>query len=211
MKTCDQEAEDTSCSSPVKYCETVYDTRIQKETSVFHLDSTFETHASIGKRLCHNSCERREVVKEARRIASLPLIDCRSEKPLLNEPNLQYVRRSWLDIGISRDELHWDRTKCIRLANEPLVAKLACSYTAQTASSKEGFNAKNDLSASEKDSASTNICNFATKLAVTRKTNSLSCRNIGPSHKNQNFCVHANNVVTVTSFGPNETINTELW
>ena len=194
-RTCDKETDDLSfSSSPVDYCET--ERYNQRERPVFHTNGfSTEGHATIGKRLSYSGgCERRDG-RETRRMASLPIIDCKRTSPGMNGANL---RRTPDNHHRATSELYQPS----KSAGESIPPKLIWDKDARASSLKERFTANFRLKRDSLSIQSTESCNETIEL----KSNVSSC--CEAPRQDVNVCSYVN---VVTSFGPNETINTELW
>lgn len=217
VRVCDKRTEDLSYpASPVHYCETRSNPS-RDRPSIFHTNgfaSEAGQHASIGKRLSYSgSCERRDVARrETRRIASLPIIDCKRTSPTnINGANPRRTPTTNSHFGTDEEDSVaaadlYSYPASLKPTDESIPAKLVWDKVAQTAPLKERFTARNYFR-QKKASINQSIETYNESLEL--KSN-VSSSYEAPRHDDDNLCSYVN-VVTVTSFGPNETINTELW
>lgn len=205
MKTCCKGTRENSYSSPAHYCATGFNSspsrygRGDKE-GIFYTNGLFEGRANIGKRL--SGCDRREADQTESK-ASLSLIDCKKASPNMNGTSL---RRKLAD----QDRLYSCLSESITSPDEPAV--IVWDKVAQTTSLRDRLAAKNyfrqkkpNVHSNETPSESMELPSVMAGISIS----SPAC--LQPSqHHDSNVYRHVS-VVTVTSFGPNETINTEVW
>ncbi|XP_046459954.1 uncharacterized protein LOC124206274 [Daphnia pulex] len=209
MRNRDKVAEELSYSSAVNYWEPGSCPR--HDDRVFHTNN--EAPVMDGqKRLSYGGGgERRETVhREARRIASLPLINCQKISPNINN-GVNLLRRHNSRFEIGSDELYPCQMKAPVVCQEqPMPGKLVWDRGARTASTSvrgNNFVDKNYLRQKKMTNQSNveSYCKETVELTPF-KPYALSCQDLVARRE-----MRHSNVVTVTSFGPNETINTELW
>jgi hypothetical protein len=210
MRIRDKVTEEQSYSSAVNYWEpgTCHDDRI------FHTNNNIcDGHAIAGKRLSYSGSERREIVhREARRIASLPLIDCKKISPNMNN-GVNLLRRHNSRYEMGSDELYPYPMKPLifNTSEQSMPVKLVWDRSAQTTSIRENnFVHKNYLPQKKITNQSNGemYCKETLELPTLKQYGS-SCHDLIARREGRK--VNHSNVVTVTTFGPNETINTELW
>lgn len=208
MKTCDSQDEDHSYSSPVRFCETGFKSQRHRRAGqerIFHTNGLNEDQAnSIGKRLSYNGLDTREFQqKQTICQTSLPLVkDNFKESP---NPNGTSSKRHLSD----QDQSYSCLTESITSPDEPVV--IVCNRVAHTMSLKDRLAAKNYFRQKKVNVQSNESCtNESMELPSVLLDKSIAKACPDPLELDSDVKRHVN-VVTVTSFGPNETINTELW
>lgn len=211
MRNRDKVAEELSYSSAVNYWEPGSCPR--HDDRVFHTNNEAAPAMDGQKRLSYGGGgERREMVhREARRIASLPLINCQKISPNINN-GVNLLRRHNSRYEIGSDELYpaCQLKASVVCQEQPMPGKLVWDRGARTASTSvrgNNFVDKNYLRQKKMTNQSNveSYCKETVELTPF-KPYALSCQDLVARRE-----MRHSNVVTVTSFGPNETINTELW
>lgn len=174
------------------------------EDRIFHVDNG-RAYPTVGKRLSYSGCEKREIShRETRRIASLPLFDCKQMNA--NTSNGVYVLRrptSGIEIGMAE-------SYPVTSFEQTMLNKLVWDRNAQTTVWQQN-DCANEEHIHQKKIKMKNLCkehrNRTVEMQSEKSYNPL-CQDMAAREVSVIRNAH---VVTVTSFGPNETIDTELW
>lgn len=202
IKICDKVTQEITYLSAIERRDVEPCTR--HEDRIFHVDNG-RAYPTVGKRLSYSGCEKREIShRETRRIASLPLFDCKQMNANTNN-GVNVLRRPTSGIEIGMAESY-----PVTSFEQTMLNKLVWDRNAQTTVLQQN-DCANEEHIHQKKITMKNLCkehrNRTVEMQSEKSYNPL-CQDMAAREVSVIRNAH---VVTVTSFGPNETIDTELW
>ncbi|XP_057377794.1 uncharacterized protein LOC130699540 [Daphnia carinata] len=204
VKICDKVTQELSYLSAIERRDAEPCTR--HEDCVFYIDNG-RTYPTVGKRLSYSECEKREMShRETRRIASLPLFDCKQMNANVNN-GVNVLRRQTSGFEIGMAESYVYPNNSVTCFEQPMPNKFVWDRNTRTTSLQQNDRANEEYFHQKKKNVCKEHRNGSVEIQREKSYNPL-CQDVVAREVSVIRNAH---VVTVTSFGPNETIDTELW